>query len=156
MYISELRSLPYVPLYAVQGFMSGEIYSNRLAAAESMEIYRNEIETASSERDNASLEGLELSTADVYLVTSPLASTKPLGWFEGFASGAFIFSILAGINTSHWGLHIRSRYFDLKRDGGTSNFEAALEGLRSEKRPVSRILLGQTHFTEKQLEEMGE
>lgn len=46
-------------------------------------------------------------------------------------------------------------YFDLKLDGGISNFEAALEELRSEKKPVSTILLGQTHFTEKELEVMG-
>ena len=139
----------------MQGLISGRSFDETLTPESSAIFDGNAIDNARSERYKATLEGLEFSSADVYLVTSPLASTKPLSWYDRFPSGTFIFQILTGINTSHRGLHIRSMYFDLKRDGGISNFEAALEGLRSEKKPVSTILLGQTHFTEKELEVMG-
>lgn len=114
------------------------------------------------EKGSYNLEGMP--TTDVHLVTSPLGMTRPDSWFVRLKHGDTIFNILTGLNTTHWGLKIRDRFYDLKRKdelgrpsarGPRTAIQVADQHERLEGRIVSDIHLGKTHFTDEELTRIG-
>jgi len=100
----------------------------------------------------------QLTTSTVGAVTSPLGMTKSASWYARFKYGGTMYNSLTGFNTTHWGLQIDELFFDLKRTDGQGNpggplsrFEAATLSLRTENKILSHTLLGETHFTNREI-----
>ena len=83
-------------------------------------------------------------------MTSPLAITKPEHWYIQWFGSSVLFKVVAGFHTSHWGLEIRGKYYDLKRHGRWPNARTSIEIedalKRKEREATSKIALGMTHF----------
>ena len=101
------------------------------------------------------VEDIEMQTATVYLVTSPLAVTKPITWYARLINGPGLFHFLNGTNTTHWGLRIRGRSYDLKRTADHSSMEAVPNKLRREREILTESPSGKTHFADEQLVVIG-
>lgn len=100
----------------------------------------------------------ERHPAVVYLVISPLAVTKPEQWYVQWLGSSMPFNVVAGFHTSHWGLKIRGRYYDLKRHGKWPNASTSIEIVegpgRKEREATSTVVLGMTHFDNYELNEI--
>ena len=101
------------------------------------------------------VEHMDLQTATVCLMTSPLAITKPITWYSGITSGRSLFNTMTGTNTTHWGLRIRDHSYDLKRSASRSRIEAVPNAMRQEREVLTEHSLGITHFGDKRLEQIG-
>lgn len=106
------------------------------------------------------VEQVKLPTSQtVYLLTSPLGFTAPATTFGKFKFGLVLFKFLIGVNTTHWGLMINKKCYDLKRHGNPlfaeTSFEASELATRKERETLQEIPLGKTHFTDLEVVMIG-
>jgi len=70
-----------------------------------------------------------------------------------------MFNLLTGINTTHWGLKVQQRYYDLKRIGywpfARTDFEPLDQHSRDKREVIETIRLGKTHFSDSEIVQIG-
>jgi hypothetical protein len=97
-------------------------------------------------------------TAVVYLIMSPLHLTKPDVLYERFPFGGAVWKALTGAHTTHWGLRVRDRFYDLRRKGKWPNAKADFEPSevsKSQRKVLEEVAIGITHFNDEDIAAIG-
>lgn len=100
-----------------------------------------------------------LESHTIYILSSPLALTSREEEFQAFDLSGRLFRILTGFSTTHWGLMVDQKCYDLKRHGRWPNFHSSFESshitTRQERETVDKVSLGKTHFTHSDIYKIG-
>jgi hypothetical protein len=93
------------------------------------------------------------------LLSSPLGVTSREEKFQGYPKGLELFGLLTGYYTTHWGLKVEEKSYDLKRSGfvtlAQSNFAHSNLPERDAREVVSTAHLGRTHFGHDEIVDSG-
>ena len=129
----------------------------------SLDFTSNDEDDDVSGEDSSSLSrspGRTRHGATIYLRSSPLALTKPEYWYAKWLGGSMLFNVIASFHTSHWGLEIRTKHYDLKRYGSWPNARTSVKIVdalnRKQREGTTKIALGMTHFDDYELNEICE